>query len=661
MALKNKQISYILKNKNKLSAEKIASDINVKVNEVNKIIEASQTKAPFYYYLILFFIPIIFLVLLELGLKVFNYGYDLTMWVNPTEGKYIINPEVARRYFSSSNNIPTTIEDVFDVEKKKNAFRVFILGESTSAGYPYMPMGSFSRYIRKRLELVYPSNIIEVVNISISATNSYTYRDFVPDVIEQKPDLIIIYAGHNEYYGALGVGSLESVSNSPELVNLYLYMNRFKTTQLVKNIIEWFAGLFFSDDGMPKTGTLMSRMAKEKYIEFESEKYQDGITQFEKNFSDVLNMFKEADVPVIVSTQASNLKDQFPFVSINSKNYPRADSVFNEAQREYFSGNFQEADSLFTFAKELDGLRFRAPEKINSLIKSLGKKYNAGIVDIDSAFKSISPNGIIGNNLMTDHVHPTLNGFHFMGKLFYEKMEEKGFLPKGIEPVIEKSKQDSLTISRFVISKFDSITAEYRIKLLKNDWPFIDPKFKKSYPEVCQPKNFIDSMSMKFLEGKVSWGKGIEYTAEWYFKNRNVDMYLQHIKALIYQYPIIEQYYLKLEEITIRFLKIKDYINARKILNTEYELKPNSFCTKWLGQIYLVSGDAKKAIYYLEQSIEFDFKDTQALYNLAGAYALNKDYKKGMDALTKLNRLEPNYPGADDLYKQITVILSDKK
>ncbi len=658
MALKNKQISYILKNKNKLSAEKIASDINVKVDEVKKIIEASQSKAPFYYYLILFFIPIIFLVLLELGLRIFNYGYDLTMWVNPTEGKYIINPEVARRYFSSSNNIPTTIEDVFDVEKKKNAFRVFVLGESTSAGYPYMPMGSFSRYIRKRLELVYPSNTIEVVNISISATNSYTYRDFVPDVIEQKPDLIIIYAGHNEYYGALGVGSLESVSNSPELVNLYLYMNRFKTTQLVKNIIEWFASLLSSDDGMPKSGTLMSRMAKEKYIELGSEKYQNGITQFEKNFSDVLSMFKEANIPVIVSTQVSNLKDQFPFISINSKKYPRADSTFIKAKKEFKNGNYKSADSLFTLAKELDGLRFRAPGKINFLIKTLGKKYNAAVIDIDSAFRFVSPHGIIGENIMTDHVHPTLNGFHYMGKLFYEKMEEKGYLPKNSQPVVESKKQDSLTISNFNISRFDSITAKYRIKLLKNDWPFIDPKFKKTYPEICQPKNFIDSMSMKFLEGKVSWGKGIEYTAEWYFKNRNVDMYIQHMKTLLYNYPILEPYYQQLEQICTRFLSIKDYKNAEKILLAEYELRPNAFCTKWLGQIYLVNNDAKKAIYYLEQSVEFDFKDTQTLYNLAGAYALNKDYKKGMEALTKLNRMEPNYPGADELYKQLIVILS---
>ena len=61
-------------------------------------------------------------------------------------------------------------------------------------------MGSFSRYIRKRLELVYPNTTIEVVNISMTAVNSYTVLDLLPGVLDQKPDLVLIYAGHNEYY-----------------------------------------------------------------------------------------------------------------------------------------------------------------------------------------------------------------------------------------------------------------------------------------------------------------------------------------------------------------------------------------------------------------------------------------------------------------------------
>ena len=64
--------------------------------------------------------------------------------------------------------------------------------------------------------------------------NSFTLRDLFPGVLEQKPDLVLIYTGHNEYYGALGVGSMESLGSSREMVNFLLYLNKFKTASAIK-------------------------------------------------------------------------------------------------------------------------------------------------------------------------------------------------------------------------------------------------------------------------------------------------------------------------------------------------------------------------------------------------------------------------------------------
>mgnify|MGYP000915160728 CR=1 FL=1 len=60
----------------------------------------------------------------------------------------------------------------------------------------------------------------------------------MPGIIEQNPDMILIYAGHNEYYGALGAGSLESLGNSRWLVNQMLAANKYKTVQLLRNTIK---------------------------------------------------------------------------------------------------------------------------------------------------------------------------------------------------------------------------------------------------------------------------------------------------------------------------------------------------------------------------------------------------------------------------------------
>ncbi len=614
-------------------------------------------KSPFYFYIILFSIPILFFIILELSLQFFNYGYDLRMWATVSEGKLMLNTEVARRYFTNIKNTPSSIEDSFDEIKTKNTFRIFVLGGSSAAGYPFMPMGSFSRYIRRRLELNYPNKKIEVVNLGLTATNSYTIRDFIPDVIKQQPDLVLIYAGHNEYYGALGIGSLESATGSREMINAMLFLNKFRTTQIIKNFIKWISQFFSGSVSPYSSGTLMARMAKEKYIAYNSEIYNAGLIQFEKNMDDVIKMLSEANVPVIISTVVSNLKDQKPFISINDNKYPSALKIYYEALNFYTNGNYKKADSLFRFAKDLDGLRFRAPEKINLIIRKISNYYNIPLVDADSFFASISPGHIVGNNFMTDHLHLTLEGYQKLGKLFYEKMIEFNYLPLNTILKFSNEVQDSITISNFIFSKLDSTISDFRIKILKNDWPFIDPKEKRSLEEICKPKNFIDSIALDFLKNKIRWMEAHQYTANIYMKRGELDGFLNHIESIIYQYLFITENLIQLEALAINYLKNKDYKNATKVLKAEYKIQPNAFSAKWLGQIELNAGNITPAIKFLEESLMYDSTDAQVIYNLSGAYALNKEYNKSLNSLKKLMKINPKYPGAEALFNDLIRIV----
>jgi cytochrome c-type biogenesis protein CcmH/NrfG len=48
-----------------------------------------------------------------------------------------------------------------------------------------------------------------------------------------------------------------------------------------------------------------------------------------------------------------------------------------------------------------------------------------------------------------------------------------------------------------------------------------------------------------------------------------------------------------------------------------------------------------------------DPHDPQGLYNLAGAYAMNRDYDEAMQVIHKLKEIKPDYPGLKQLEKQI--------
>ena len=98
---------------------------------------------PKYFYIILIGLPIFFFLILELGLRIFGYGFNYEQWDTATEGESILmlNQEIAKRYFYNTRRIPISNQDVFDAEKKSNAFRVFVMGGSSAAGYPVSPLG----------------------------------------------------------------------------------------------------------------------------------------------------------------------------------------------------------------------------------------------------------------------------------------------------------------------------------------------------------------------------------------------------------------------------------------------------------------------------------------------------------------------------------------
>ena len=656
MSLTNRQKNWISKNRTKYSSDKMAKELKVPKEDVEKYLSTFEIKpVNKIFYLVLILIPILFFILLEIGLRIFNYGYDYTQWVSPVNGKLVLNPDLAHKYFHNIQGVPISDQDIFDAVKKPNSFRVFVLGESAGAGYPFTPNGSFSRYLQQRLSIEYPTSTIEVVNCSITAINSYTMRDIMPGILDEKPDLIIIYAGNNEYYGALGVGSMESLGTSRSIVNMVIYLEQFRTFQLIRNVLADIAGLFSKKQ--PLTGTLMARMAKNQYIGLYSDVYKKGLEQFEGNMDDILKMAKGKNVPVILGTLACNLKDQRPFVSIKEPGLPPANKIYKQAEDELAKNNWQIADSLFRYAKDLDALRFRAPTGLNKIIFSLGKKFDYPVVNIDSVFDAISPYHITGNNLMTDHLHPTLHGYQIIGKLYYNEMEKLDLLPKTKSLNLSDERQDSLAVATFPFSKLDTVIGEYRIKLLKNDWPYIDKKDKIPDNELIHPKDYIDSLAYSLVTDKVNWDEVHRKAANWYLAHNDLKSFLQTMDVLIGEYPIVTEYYDFCANI---LLQDKDYDKAYYYLIKGNELSPSAFTTKYLGIIELSKNNFPLAEKYLTQSAGLDGNDAQVWYNLAGVYVNENNYPKALQIVDKALSLKHDYPEALMLQRQLQAAASNK-
>ena len=608
-----------------------------------------KKKYPIYFNILLIVIPLIILAFLEVGLNIFNYGETIDQWEIVDSQKMMLNPQIAKRYFYTTEAVPYPSQDLFDIQKKNNTIRVFILGGSSAAGYPFTPNGSFARYIKKRLELVYENKNIEVINCAMAAINSYALLDMMPGVLEQKPDIILIYAGHNEYYGALGAGSLESLGNSRWLVNTMLKANKYKTVQLMRNIIKSAMSLFSSEN--KKSGTLMARMAEDQMIELGSSVYQTGVNQFKGNLDDMLKMASDANIPVIISDLASNLKDQFPFVSIDENDEFSAKYNYEMGKKYVSENKTQIALEYFIKAKDLDALRFRAPSEINSTIKQLSEKYNFSIVSSKDKFNQLSPDGIVGANFMTDHLHPTITGYQEIGELFINKMLEENLLPNSNKVLATSDEQDKFVRDNYNFTHLDSTIGRYRLTILKGDWPFVQKS--KSLEEVIRDfdvKDYSDSLALFVIDNKYSWEKAHRKMAEWFFKKGDITNYLEEMNAVIFQYPFVYDYY---EMVTKNLLAIKRYDVALKYFYKYNKIKESAYACKWIGIIELNNGNSFKAINYLTKSLKFNSLDSQVYYNLAGAYTKRQNIKAALEAINNCLSINPNYSGARNLQRQL--------
>lgn len=635
------------------------SDIKKK-NEIVKI--QSPKPTPKWFYTIAVLIPFIFFILLELFLRIINYGHSYNIFIPESKShpeRLVLNPGIAQKYFSNLTHFPTPNSGSFEKDKKDNSFRVFVLGESTVQGYPFVPNASFPSDLQRRLELLFPSTNIEVVNCGISAIDSYTVRDFAKAIIKESPDLVLIYTGHNEYYGALGVASSFSGGKSRLLVNSFIWLQKFRTFQLINNTIEKIISIFKSGNGKNENNeTLMEHVVGKSLIPLNSNLFNLGVKQFEGNMEDILSMLKEKNIPVILGTLTCNLKNQVPFVSAKENNFLSADYVFSQAQNKLKSGNFLQAKKLFIEAKDLDELRFRAPQKFNYIIKSLGKKFNYPVVDIDSIFNAKSPDGIAGNNLMVDHLHPNIEGYRLMAKSYFNGMKNLNYLPKGKMLDLSGVIQDSILSADFPYTKLDSTIAEIEILILKGSYPFV-PKGTSNFKlEDFSQKNWTDSLAIEVVNHQTTWEKAHVEAADRYYLSKNYISFMKEINAIIAQHPHYSETYQYIIKLLID-AKLFNY--ALPYLQKLNSFEPSYLTTKWLGSIALQNGKYQEALYYLKQCTQYNQTDPQVWYNLSGAYFYMNQIADALNAVEKSLSINPEDQRSISFYQQLKRLQAQKK
>lgn len=694
--LTDSQRQFIEKNHPRISVAQLARQLKVPAKQVRAYLKdrhKGESSAPLSpqkrraFATLLVLLPVLFIVLLEIGLRLAGYGPNLKLFIPfpPKPAYFQINPEVGLRYFPATRVKPQVSYDVFLKQKPADEFRIFVLGGSSAAGYPYFYNGSFSSMLKVVLKEYYPDRAIQIVNLAMPAVGSYTVRDLALELDAYRPDLIIIYSGHNEFYGALGVGSSEFLGTSRGLINFFIRIRRYKIVQLTSDIIRWIRRSYarmFRRPSEPQ-GTLMARMVKKKYIPYQSADYRIARSIFEENLLDVVGHFRKRGVPVLMGTLVSNVHHQKPFVDRFSetgdsvrwrKLHREAGRLFRQGKPEaalekiseaigsdslpasayFLQGKILEAlgDSLSAYrayykAKDRDALRFRASEDFNRVIMRLDSLPTVKVVDIKGSFEKHSPLHLPGNELLLEHLHPNLAGYRLMAASFARSIIDGRYLGTPERTEIP----DSLWKSKIYVTRVDREVARIRIAVLMAGWPFTGNR-PPSKEEVSVPEGDpIRRLALKFWREDITYEEMHVQAARYYESQGELTLAEQEYRALIQATPINPSPYNALARLLIEEKKLDE---ALPVLLHSIAAEPTAFACKMAGAILLSRQQVAQGIAYLEQAVRLDPNDPQALYNLSGAYALAGQFQKSRAVLDRLLRIAPNFPGAKELAGRIS-------
>lgn len=463
-------------------------------------------------------LPLALLAVIEIGLRFAGYGgYPPTFKQLATydNGDRLIasNAESSQAYFFRNRDLPGTLtEAAFRSPKPADTIRVFMVGGSAIKGYPQLAAFAPSAFLEEMLSDAWPDKQVEVINLGTTAVASYPVLEMLRDALEHEPDLIIVYSGHNEFFGAYGVASLNTIARTPGLIALQHNLRRL-------GLLQWIDGLFAGrTPDRPPGAMLMEIMMARPFIGPNDPLRSAAARNLRAHIEQMIDHCRSAGVPIIVCTLPSNERGLAPLGTSSVDHLSAehaatvlrvmegADPLIGEdtsraveelrgavtlaldharlhwllATALHADGRYEDAQKHFISALDLDPMPWRATSSQNDAIRQAAASRNAWLCDVQSVFRRESEGASIGWDLMDDHVHMSLRGQALVAEAIVEKLGEvDGTLRIAPEMLAQRPSWEGYA-ERLGNNIFEEYAVAYRMRRL-----FDVPFFSETNPQAA--------------------------------------------------------------------------------------------------------------------------------------------------------------------------------
>jgi tetratricopeptide (TPR) repeat protein len=401
-------------------------------SETNPEPSTRSTRRRYVFRLVAVIFPVVGLLFGNWVFYLLEFGVDTSLVVplpkSTVSGWHVLNGDVDAAYWDMGD-LSGPESRPFVLPQSPDLFRVVVVGASTVEGFPWPTELAFSRQIELILQKQLSKRTVEVLNCGIVGITSFQVLDLVRQSVTAEPDIIVVYSGHNEFYGPGGVSSKAS--------STLTLLRRYRLPQLLMRAI--------APEPDP-TNKLAQLLMQDRAIPLDGTAFETSTNRYRENLEQIVAVGTDHNIPIVFCSVACNLSDQSPIQSISATSVSKsvaenrdellssAASLINEdcfsealeladraraldvgyALAHYRRGQclagLGERDSAaaaFSRARDLDGCRFRAPSAFARIVRETAIRSESNFVDCESLLNANSSSGAAGNDLFFEHVHFT--------------------------------------------------------------------------------------------------------------------------------------------------------------------------------------------------------------------------------------------------------------
>ena len=413
--------------------------------------ERQRTSAKIWLFRLILMIgaPLLFFGGLELVLRVFGYGYNPSFFVrDETDSAYLRNNNDFTRLFFPTHLARTAQPLRIAKAKPTGSKRILVFGGSAAMGDPEPAFG-LARCLQALLELAHPSGSFEVINLGITAVNSHVVLELARQSKAVNADTWVVYLGNNEVVGPFGASSVFGASTPPpSVVRMGILLKKNRTGQWLQNFLSRTP-----DENQDQWRGM--EMFLEQTVAHDDPAMNQVYTNFEHNLRALCEEARSQNVSLVLCPVYVNLERCAPFASLHRSDltkeklskwqghFDRGIEQWNSGQAESARTEWEhalamddehadlrfrlaaclqalqdkDAEQHFRAARNLDALRFRADERINTIIRQVASEEKISTLDADNT---------LGADRFYEHVHLRPEGNIQIARWVAAAMEKGG-------------------------------------------------------------------------------------------------------------------------------------------------------------------------------------------------------------------------------------------